>query len=175
MTNVAGADLVLAVPGPAPDAVASVIKLEFDCPPVVEQAAPTQDAAGVIALPASLAAIINAYGANATLMGSGQTAYIGGWDRADTELTWEFLAQRPGAFTLEADVAVSGPVSIGITSGKNSAQAGLAATGGVQDYRVVDLGKIIIEGAGAQSLDIKSLGKDWSEVRLRGVRLVPIH
>jgi alpha-L-fucosidase len=175
MTNAAGADLVLAVPGPAPDAVASVIKLEFDGPPVVEQPAPTQDAAGVIVLPASLAAIVNAYGANATLMGSGQTAYIGGWDRADTELTWEFLAQRPGAFTLEADVAVSGPVSVGVASGRNNSQARLAATGGVQDYRVVDLGDIIIEGAGEQNLEIKSLGKDWSEVRLRGVRLVPIH
>ena len=172
-TNVEGADLVVTLPEKAPDAVASVIKLEFSSPPVVEQTLPAPDANGVVELPASLAAIINAYGANARLLGAGATAYIGEWDRADTVLGWEFSAPRTGPFTVQAEVSVLRPVSVNVVSGKSSLTARLAATGGVEEYRRVDLGTIVIEHAGEQNLEIKSLGPDWSEVRLRGVRLVP--
>ncbi|MDD2762835.1 MAG: alpha-L-fucosidase [Opitutaceae bacterium] len=173
-TKAEGADLVVTLPEKAPDAVASVIKLEFASPPVVEQTRPAPDATGVVELPAALAAIINAYGANARLLGAGATAYIGEWDRADTVLSWEFSVPRPGPFMLQAEVSVLRPVSAGVVSGKNNLTAKLAATGGVEDYRRVDLGTIVIESAGEQNLEVKSLGPDWSEVRLRGVRLVPV-
>ncbi|MFA5058096.1 MAG: alpha-L-fucosidase, partial [Opitutaceae bacterium] len=67
-TKTEDTDLVVSLPAQAPNAVASVIKLEFATPPVVEQTLPVPDATGVIELPASLAAVINAYGANARLL-----------------------------------------------------------------------------------------------------------
>ncbi len=175
MTKAEDAGIVVSLPEKAPDDVASVIKLELASRPVVEQSLPMPDAAGETDLGASLADIVNAYGANARLMGAGSAAFIGGWDRADTVLSWEFYAPRPGLFTLQADVGVSQPVSVGVVSGKTKFTARLVATrSGVEEYRRVDLGTIAIEQAGEQKLEINSLGPDWTTVRLRSVRLVPV-
>jgi len=169
-----GTDLVVTLPGSAPDAVATVIKLEFAARPVVEQTLPGPDAAGVITLPASLAAVVNAYDANARLMGSGSAAYIGGWDLAHTTLSWEFAAPRAGSFMIEAEVAVSGPASVEVISGKVRTTARLEPTGSLEDYRRVSLGTVAVAVPGEQPLELKSVGDDWKEVRLRGIRLVPV-
>ncbi len=168
----AGDGVVVTVPAAAPDAVASVIKLEFAETPVIGQSLPSPDANGAIDLPASLAAIVNAYGANARLQGAGAAAHVAGWDRANTALHWEFVVDKPGVFEIEADVAVLESVTIGIACGKMKTEAAMAATGGLDDYRRLALATISID-AGEQTLEIVSQG-DWSEARLRGLRLVPV-
>lgn len=170
-TRAQATGLALTLPSRAPDPVASVIKLEFAAAPQVTKDLPAPDAAGVIELPASLAAVVNAYGANARLLGSGPTAFIGEWDRANTVLNWEFQLPRPGTFELDAEVAAAAPATVATTLGTATNQTRLAASGGLDSYRTVRLGRFTVAAAGDQTLNLKSLGPDWSEVRLRAVRL----
>jgi len=173
-TGTEGGNFVISLPMAAPDPVATVVKLEFATPPLVEQALPGPDETGVIGLPASLAAVVNAYAGNARLMGSGPTAYIGAWDHANTTLIWEFTAARGGTYAIEAEAAVAGAVSVDVKPAGSRTVAKLEPTAGLEDYRRVSLGTIDVATAGEQSLEIKSLGDDWQEVRLRGLRLVPV-
>ena len=167
-----GGDVVVTVSGPAPDPVASVIKLEFDAAPVVDQPLPGPNAAGAIDLPANLVAIVNAYGANTRLMGSGSTAHVGAWDRVGTALSWEFSGST-GKYRLEAEVAAAGEAALGVACDSTKSVAKIAPTGGLEDYRVVALGLVTLGAAAEHNLEFKSQGKTWSEVRLRRVRLVP--
>lgn len=173
-TETKDGSFVVKVPATAPDAVATVIKLEFDRAPVVDQPLPAPDAKGVVDLPATLAAVVNAYGANARLLGAGADAHIGEWDRANTVLSWEFSAPHPATFTVEAEVAGAAPVTMGVTLGKVSETAKVAATGGINDFQRRSLGRLVVTEAGDQHLELKSLGEDWQEVCLRGIRLVPL-
>jgi alpha-L-fucosidase len=141
-------DVVVALSGPAPDPVASVIKLEFDGVPVVDQPLPGPNAAGAIDLPANLVAIVNAYGANTRLMGSGSTAHVGAWDRVGTALSWEFSGGA-GKYRLEAEVAAAGEAALGVASGSTKAVAKITPTGGLEDYRVAALGVVTL-GATAE-------------------------
>jgi hypothetical protein len=168
-----GGDVVVALSGPAPDPVASVIKLEFDGVPVVDQPLPGPNAAGAIDLPANLVAIVNAYGANTRLMGSGSTAHVGAWDRTGTALSWEF-AGGAGKYRLEAEVAAAGEAALGVACDNTKSVAKIAPTGGLDEYRVVALGLVTLGAAAEQNLELKSQGKAWSEVRLRRVRLLPV-
>ena len=171
--RVEGGGVVVTLPEKPLDPVATVIKLECARAPEVDQKLPAPDSAGVVELPASLAAVVNSYGANARLLGTGATAHIGGWDRADTKLSWEFTVPHPGRFTLQAEASVVRPGSVAVVSGDNRLTGRLAATGGLDEYRRIDLGTLTLV-AGEQELEIKSVGADWSEVRLRGIRLVPL-
>ncbi len=172
-TRADDAGVVVSLPGSAPDAVASVVKLEFDRAPVVEQSLPAPNAAGVVELPAALAAIVNAYGANARLIGAGRAAHIGTWNRAGTAVSWEFSLPQAGAYHVEADVAAGRPVSLGLASGGHRMVAKLAATRSLDDFRRVRLGTLRLGSAGEQNIELKSQGTDWSEVRLRHLWLVP--
>jgi alpha-L-fucosidase len=169
-----GAGLVLDVPKTAPDAVATVIKLEFAGAPVVHQPAPAPDAAGVVELPASLAAVINAYEDNARLTGRGAEARIEGWQHAKTTLRWEFAIPEPGTFAIEAEAATRGPGKVIITCGKTEITGELAATAGLDDYRLMPLGTVAITPGGEQVITLVSSGEGWTEVHLRKIRLLRI-
>jgi alpha-L-fucosidase len=173
VTTTHGANVIVMLPTHAPDPVASVIKLEIACPPVVEQVLPSPDAKGEVSLSASLAAVVNAYSANARLIGSGPSAYIGGWDKPGTTLNWEFVVAKPVTLRVLCEAAVAGPCSILMTCGSSKSTTMIHSSGGLNDYREANLGIITIASNGEQKLELESRGSNWGEVRLRGVRLVP--
>ncbi len=51
--------------------------------------------------------------------------------------------------------------------------AKIVPTGGLEDYLIVALGSVSLGAAAEHNLELKSQGNNWSEVRLRRVRLVP--
>ena len=151
--------------------MATVIKLELIGPPLLDQSLPGPNAAGVVELPASLAAIVNAYGANARLIGSGVDAYIGDWDRANISLNWEFTLGAPTTLVVEAEVASLGGGSLVVTCGKQHAEVALPAGGNADEYHRVRLARFSFETPGEQSIELKSVGENWGKGRLRAVRL----
>lgn len=163
--------LVVDVPVACPDPVATVIKLELIGPPILDQSLPAPNAVGVVELPASLAAIVNAYGANARLMGSGVDAYIGDWDRANISLNWEFTLGAPATLVVEAEVASLGGGSLLVACGKQKAEVALPVGGNDGEYHRVRLTRFGFETPGEQSLELKSVGENWGKVRLRAVHL----
>lgn len=174
-THIHNSDTIVALPSAPVHSVASALRLDFDAPPEIAQVLPTPNADGVIVLPATLAAVVNAYGSNARLIGAGAAAHIGEWNRANTTLNWEYAAPRPATLVLEAEVALAAPSTVRFTSGKTKGTARLQATGGLDSFRTVTLGTIIVENAGECTLDIQSTAPDWNEVRLRTVRLRPLN
>jgi alpha-L-fucosidase len=164
-------DLVLKLAGAAPDPVATVIKLEFADQPVINQPPPGPDAAGVIELPASLAAVINAYEDNARLVGRGAAAHIEGWQHARTTLRWEFAVPAPGIFAVEAEAATRGPGTVVVAIGKTEVTGTLAGKNNLEDYGSAALGVIAVTEAGDQVITVMSQGEAWSEARLRSIRL----
>ena len=116
--------------------------------------------------------IVNAYGANTRLMGSGSTAHVGALDRVGTGLSWEFSGSA-GKYRLEAEVAAAGEAALGVACGSTKSVAKIASTGGLEKYRVIALGVVTLGAAAEHNLELKSQGKTWGEVRLRRVRLVP--
>ncbi len=166
-----GAELVLKLTGPAPDPVATVIKLEFADRPVIDQPAPGPDAAGVIELPAGLAAVINAYEDNARLVGRGPDARIEGWRHAKTTLRWEFAVPAPGTFAVEADAATRGSATVAAACEKSEFTGTLTQTDSLDDFRWTTLGNISVQAAGDQVVTLTSQGDTWPETRLRGIRL----
>ena len=149
------------------------MSLKADVVPVVDQQLPGPNAAGASDLPANLVAVVNAYGANTRLMGSGSTAHVGAWDRVGTALSWEFSGAA-GKYRLEAEVAAAGEAALGVACDSTKSVAKIAPTGGLEDYRVVALGVVTLGAAAEHNLELKSQGNNWSEVRLRRVRLVPV-
>ena len=116
--------------------------------------------------------IVNAYGANTRLMGSGSTAHVGAWDRVGTALSWEFSGSA-GKYRLEAEVAAAGEAALGVACDNTKSVAKIAPTGGLGEYRFVALGSVSLGAAAEHNLELKSQGKTWGEVRLRCIRLVP--
>jgi hypothetical protein len=152
---------------------ASVLKVEFEAVPDVDQPLPGPNTAGAIDLPANLLAIVNADGANTRLMGFGSTVHVGAWDRVGTALSWEFSGFA-GKYRLEAEVAAAGEAALGVACGSTKSVAKVASTGGLDEYRFVALGSVSLGATAEHNLELKSQGNNWREVRLRRVRLLPV-
>ncbi|HWL17965.1 MAG TPA: alpha-L-fucosidase, partial [Opitutus sp.] len=161
---------VVHVPDEAPHPVASVLKLEFAAPPVVDQPLPAPDANGIVLLPANLAAIVNAYDGNAQLFGAGERAVIGDWNRGGTMLHWEFRTIAAGRFVIEAEMSSrsGGVLSVTVDQETVTTRAEPSAGAALTWQR---LGEIEIRASGEHALEVKSGQDDWSESRLRAVRL----
>jgi alpha-L-fucosidase len=168
------AGLTLKVGDRAPDEVATVIKLEFGVTPLVDQPLPGPNAAGAIELPAMFASVINAYEDNARLVGRGAEARIEDWRHAKTTLRWEFMVPAPGTYAVEAEIAVSAGASVGVSCGQTESAWKLPPTGGLNNYSRMPIGNVDIGKGGDQVITLISQGEDWDEVRLRGIRLVPM-
>ncbi len=166
----------LNVPARAPDPVASVVKLEFDSSPQVDQPLPAPDAKGVVHLPATVAAIVNAYDGNARVIGAGAEAFIGGWDREGTTLNWEFRTDEAARFVVEAEVASGGGGTLSLRVGDQKDETHLSAAGQMGEegeFAFVTLAEVDV-AAGEHALELRS-EKGWSDTRLRGVRLVRLN
>ncbi len=110
--------------------------------------------------------------AGARRLGNGSTAHVGAWDRVGTALSWEFSGAA-GKYWLEAEVAAAGEAVLGVACDSTKSVAKIVPTGGLEDYRIVALGSVSLGAAAEHNLVLKSQGNNWSEVRLRRVRLVP--
>jgi alpha-L-fucosidase len=170
-THPEGDDLVIHVPSACPDPVATVIKLELSGPPLVDQSLPQLRAEGATILPAGLAAVVNAYGANARLVGTGSGAYISDWSRANTTVNWEFNVPGPATFMVEAEIAGRGGSALVASCGKQHVDVILPVDADAEKFRWVRLARFTVNKSGEQSLELKSVGEDWHPLRLRGIRL----
>jgi len=88
--------LVLTLPAQPPDPHVSVVALELDGPADVNTT-PQQQASGKVALPAHLADVHRSADSELTLTNTGVVAL---WKTTDDWLSWRFLVDRPGQFTV---------------------------------------------------------------------------
>ncbi|QYM78610.1 alpha-L-fucosidase [Horticoccus luteus] len=165
------AGAVLSLPAKTPNKIAAVIKLEFHGAPVVDQPLPAPDTHGVILLPASLAAVVNAYDDNASLRTEGSDAVIGGWSKAGTRLNWEFATSLAATFVITAEVATKNGGKIEVSDGHSTFTSQLAPGGEPEHFTWVRLGELHVSGEGEHSIELKSVADAWNPVKLRALRL----
>jgi alpha-L-fucosidase len=165
--------VVLSLPAQAPDAIASVVEVEFTGPLEVKRILPTAQADGRIMLGAELADIHNSLRAHARLEGRGANARIARWDNPETRLSWDFFAKQPGRFAVKAIVAGAGSGKLSVMAGKESLKAEVPAAD-AKGERTIDLGTVTVAQAGDTTIELKPDKADWKGFDLRGVTLVPI-
>ncbi len=166
-----GADVVIRVPRPAPDKVASVVVLEIAGAPDIEPVLLTQAADGSIRLPAAEAVC---HGEEIKYEESEHRGNIGYWIKPSDYVAWQFAVRRPGKFAVTAEVAALAPSAVEVRVGGTKRHARIPRTGDYRKYTTVNLGRIGIPVAGKTTLEVRAVPEGWQPVNIRSVTLVPV-
>ena len=168
-----GDRLTLSLPAAATDPIISVIRLDLP-KAVVDNDAPLEgpDAQGAVHLSILDADSIGNYQGNMPISGSGTNMYLGPWTDAGWKLEYRLNAPKAQAWKVAAEVAAEAPVTLHLTVGKTTTDALVAATGGTDAWKTVDLGRIELK-AGEVAFTLSAEKKGWKTINLRKVTLTP--
>ena len=165
-----GDDLLIELPGRAPDLVNTVIVVETRGSLEVTSNMPSLSG-GQIVLPADFADIHNpGYGTHAILKGSGNEARIINWVDSRVRLEWMFNTAEPGKFTVKAQVSAEDSSKLRIRVGEEELEAEIHATG--SEFAETILGEIEISVTGDLIISIRPVQDDWNGIELGKVTLV---
>ena len=167
--------LAITVPKKAPDAYASVIKLEIDGELKVEAIMPRQAADGSVELTTDFADLHNrGYGQELKIENRNGKKTIGNWNDDRAWVSWTLEISKPGTFVVSAEVAAAEDAQLNFGPGESPAtKATVKATGGPDQFKVQRLGEITLEKAGTVQLAIKPVRKKWKPVNWGTVTLSP--
>ncbi len=190
--------IVLDVPAEAPDAIASVIKMEISGKPKVVQIFIKPAADGSLTLPAQLVDIgIPKQGSAPNLQQSADGLEIGGWTNPEASVSWAFSALKAGDYEVLAEISglenakatlelgkatpsvqvdISGIQKAETTSktGTEGLPVNLAATGDYHTFQTQNLGKLHVAGSGDQQLTLRPDPEAWKPFNLRKITLRPV-
>ena len=190
--------VVLDLPMEAPDANASVIKMEITGEPKVVRVFIRPAADGSIVLPAPLADLAQPKkGPSARLQEGRGGPEIGCWENPEAVVSWAFGGLKAGEYEVWAEVSgldnakatieVAAPApavhfdSSGIPTAKakdekaeEAITVALAATGNYHTYTFQHLGRLRIAGSGERSFVIRPDRDAWKPFNIRNVTLRPV-
>ncbi|MFC2091108.1 alpha-L-fucosidase, partial [Bacteroidota bacterium] len=162
------------LPKEAPNAIASVIKVEIDGALEVEAIMPRQAKDGKLVMEPEFADLHNRLGTNLRLENKGGKTNIGYWTDTRTWASWTFKVSKAGSFTVQAEIAAEKNSSLNWNlSGQAREKASLKATDGYDDFLLQDLGTLEIGEPGVYTLEFRPVNDDWNPINLRKVILVP--
>jgi alpha-L-fucosidase len=150
-----GPDVLLHVPGRAPDDVASVVTLELDGPPVVEKYRNRADDKGVYMLDAGAAEIVSSLGQRAKKENLLGHVYITNWSRSKDEVSWVIDAPKAGVFKVEATYGATGPgegTPFTISSGASQVGGKVEKTTNANVFHTVAVEGTLRVAAGEQTI-----------------------
>lgn len=169
----AGDDVIISLPASPPDPMASVIKLEIDGEPDVDNAIrPRED--GSIHLHASEADI---HGSHPRYEHGGGKDNIGYWTDREDWVSWEFTGVRAGAYAVRLTYACA-PDTAGATftvevDGKRLTGT-VGATKSWTDFITEPLGRVRLPGGEALTLSVKPDSMvGYAVMNLKAVTLIP--
>lgn len=170
--KVAAADeaVSIAVPASAPDAICSVVVCQVQGPIEVVPYTLAQAADGTITLPAGEA---NLHGEAIQYESGHEHDNIGFWTRPEDWADWQFKVDKPGKFSVSAELASLGTGKFEIAVGDGKLTATAPNTGNYVKFETVTLGDVEIAAKGRATLSIKAVREDWSPINVRSVKLSP--
>jgi alpha-L-fucosidase len=165
-----GNDVIVSLPSSAPDAVCSVVVMEVRGELDIEPILAAQAADGSMHLAAADAVC------------HGQLKYesghqhdnIGFWVNAADWVEWPFVVNRPGTFTVTAQIAAPGSASFVISAGGSRLAAKSPVTGDYAKFKTVSLGTITVAKSGKVSLAVRAVPEGWRPINLRAIDLKPV-
>lgn len=101
-----GDGIVVSLPEKAPDAVASVVAVDLDKPPVVEPCLIQPGDDGTISLPILYADLRGRHGQHIRIETPEGEPQVGRWDNGNDYLTWEFSLPQAGKYEVNLTLAV---------------------------------------------------------------------
>jgi alpha-L-fucosidase len=163
-------DLLIQLPGTAPDPVNTVIVVETRGDMEVTSNKPSLKE-GRILLPADFADIHNpGYGTHAVLQGSGETSVITNWIDPRVWAEWMFNSTEPGNYGVEIRVKADESCRLTIGIGDVTLEAEIGPTQG--GFLNVSLGEIEISETGDLFLELRPDRENWVSIELARVELV---
>jgi alpha-L-fucosidase len=164
----------IALPEKALDADATVIKLEIVGEPKVAKVFIKPSPDGSIELPVGLVDFPTpAKGGSPRFQESETGTEIGFWDNPEAAVAWEFTGAKPGEYEVLAEVSGLKDAKVFVEIGDQKLAAPLANTKNYANYKIQNLGKIRIAGAGDQRISVKPDSTDWTAFNLRKLTLKP--
>jgi alpha-L-fucosidase len=98
---------------------------------------------------------------------------LGFWDKAEEWVSWKLIVPAAGPFKVTAEIATvfdNSEFVVEIAGQKLNCKAAL--TGGWEDFKTVELGKVEIKEAGNQTLSVKPVPEKWHAINLRNIKLL---
>jgi hypothetical protein len=162
---------VVEVPATAPDAISSTVVLKINGAPDVAVLPIIQESDGSVLLLASEASL---HGRLQYEIGGGKDS-IGYWtDPADTA-AWSFKVDRPGRFTVVADIAAEASGKFEVIVGGQKLQGTSPTTKDYTKFKRTNLSGILeIASPGDVTLTVNPIAEGWNPMNLRSLRLVPV-
>jgi alpha-L-fucosidase len=186
--------VVLNIPENAPDANASVIKMEITGKPKVVQLFIKPAADGSIVLPAALVDFgIPEKGSAPSLQLSKEGPEISSWNNPVAPVSWSFSGLKPGNYEVLAEISglqntkatleigqAAPALNVDVSGIKKSKEAesveqlpvNFTATGDYHKFETQTLGKIEIKETREMTLTIRPDTGDWKAVNLKKVILL---
>jgi len=166
--------LVVSLPGSAPDADVSIVRLDFENPVVVTQDpfnTPASD--GRVTFSAQDADAHGHWDGNIQLRDSGPNAYLTDWKNPKWRLEYAVKIPAASKWTVTAEVAAPADTSLVLGVGKTETHAPVQATGPGLAWKTVTLGVIELP-AGEVTFEIRGPKEGWQPLSLRHVWLDPV-
>jgi len=162
-------DTVVSLPRQAPDEIASVIVLEIGGELEIGPILPKLGEDGRLVLAADAAYIHNNEGTrDARVVEHDGVSHIGYWTDAEAFVEWSFIVEKPGTFSLHAELGVeeeSSRFRVGLPGHGLSVR--MASTGGYYTFSRKWLGTIRINDVGVQTLRVRPEKDGWNPINLR--------
>ena len=98
---------------------------------------------------------------------------VGYWDNPESSVSWDFTGAKPGEYEVLAEVSGLKDAKVFVEIGDQKLAAPLANTKNYANYKIQNLGKIRIAGAGDQRISVKPDSTDWTAFNLRKLTLKP--
>jgi len=166
--------LVVRLPGSAPDADVSVVRLDFKSPVVITQEPfVTPGADGRVTFSAQDADAHGHYDGNIQLRDSGPDAYLTDWKNPKWRLEYQLKAPAAAKWTVTAEVAAPEATALVLMVGKTETAAAVAVTGPGLTWQTLTLGEITLP-AGETRFELKGPKEGWKGLSIRHVWLTPV-
>jgi alpha-L-fucosidase len=158
------------VPAAAPDKISSTVVLTIKGLPEVTATPISQEADGSVRLPASEADL---HGGLQYETGGGKDN-IGFWLNPEDTASWTFRVDRPGKFTVTAEIAAVASGNYVILVGDQKLQGVAPATKDYVKFQRADLNGGLELAAGMVTLTVKPVAEGWQPMNLRSMLLAPM-
>ena len=156
------------VPAAAPDPISSTVVLKIKGPPEVAAAQIHQDPDGSVRLAASDADL---QGALQYEVGGGKDN-IGFWTNPADTASWTFTVDRPGKYSVTADIAAEASGKFEVIIGEQKIPGTAPLTGDYTRFKRTELAGTL-ELAGAVTLTVKPVADGWQPMNLKSIELKP--
>jgi alpha-L-fucosidase len=171
-----GDDVIVSLPGAAPDEIASVIELSLDGTPVVAPFVNRADAKGVLALGAESCEIETDFGQRAKKENALGHVFVTRWTRAQDVPYWTVEVPKAGRYRVEVSYSKRGnqPAPLSVEIGAAKLDGEVKGTGGEWVFKAAPFGDVDLKkGAAAVKVRTKADG-GANAVNLERVVLRPI-